>query len=63
MKNIKELRSELSELYRNVKAKKTDLATAKTLVNTSNSIIKTVKAELDYNKFTGNKKKKIEFLD
>ena len=63
MKNITELRNELSELYKNVKANKIDLPHAKALVATSNSIIKTVKTELEYNKFTGNKKKKISFIE
>jgi len=61
MKNIKELRDELSTLYKSVKANKTKLETAKILVGTANAMLNAVQIELNQNKFIGNKKP-IEFL-
>lgn len=61
MKNIKELRGELSSIFTQVKSKKLDLPRAKALVGTANSILKSVKIELDHNKFVGNKKP-IDFM-
>jgi hypothetical protein len=61
MKNIKDLRNELTKMFQEVKSKKTKLPEAKTLLQTANTIVKTVKTELDQNKFL-NKKKAIDFL-
>lgn len=62
MNNVTELRSELIKVFTGVKAKKMETGIAKTLVAASNSIIKTVKSELEYNKHLG-VKKKIKFLE
>jgi hypothetical protein len=51
----------LLNLFDDVKEKKVDVQTAKTLVGTSNAVLKSVQLELEQNKFVGNKKK-IAFL-
>ncbi len=61
MKSIKNLREELTSVFAAVKGKKIDLPRAKALVATGNTIMKTVKMEMDQNKFL-NKKKEIDFL-
>ena len=61
MKNTKELRKELVNVFNQVKSKDIELKTAKVLVATSDSILKSVKLELDQNKMLSNNKE-IDFL-
>lgn len=62
MKNIKELRESLSNNYTQVKGKKMPMETAKGLANIANTILKTCKVEMEYNKMTKSKKS-IDFLE
>ena len=61
MTNSKELREELVKVFNSVKCDGMELKKAKVLVSTSDSILKSVKLELDHNKLTGSKKE-IDFL-
>ncbi len=61
MKNTTELRSELLDVFADLKNRKIDVGAAKAMVGLSNSILKTATSEADYNKFLG-KKVEIEFL-
>jgi hypothetical protein len=61
MKNTTELRKELVTVFQNLKNRKIDTASAKSMVAISNSILKSAGIEADYNKFLG-KKDQIEFL-
>jgi len=61
MKNTTELRKELVTVFQNLKNRKIDTASAKSMVAISNSILKSAGIEADYNKFLG-KKEQIEFL-
>lgn len=61
MKNTTELRSELVTVFKNLKNRKIDIASAKSMVAISNSILKSAAIEADYNKFIG-KKDEISFL-
>lgn len=62
MKNVTALRTELVSIFSNVKAKKMEVAKAKTLTYVSHAIMKTAITELNYNKHMGTKKK-IKFLE
>lgn len=62
MKNVTDLRNELAKLFTDVRGKKVNNDTAKTLVNTSNAIVKTIKIQLDHNRIT-NSKKRIPFAE
>ncbi len=53
MKNLKDLRRELELVFNGVKNGSIDVQSAKSLVATSNAILKTVQLELDRNKMTG----------
>jgi hypothetical protein len=61
MKNVKELRDNLIDLYSNVRDENIDIEKAKVMVSAGNSIIKSAAIELEHSKFTG-KKKQIDFL-
>jgi hypothetical protein len=62
MKNVNELRKELSEVFKNLKEGKTDVKVAAEMNNTAGKIINTIKVELEY---AALKKAppKIDFLD
>lgn len=62
MKNVKELRNELVELFSLVKEGKMDVGQGKTLVATSNSMLKSAQLELEHSKLIG-KTKVIKFLE
>lgn len=62
MKNTKELRDELVNVFSGVRDGSIDVGTGKTLVATSNAILKSVQLELEQNKLIG-AKKKIKFLE
>lgn len=61
MNNVKELRSELIKVFKEVRGKRIKPQEAKTLVQTAGAIIKSAKTELDHSKYIGSKKP-IEFL-
>jgi hypothetical protein len=60
--NIKDLRDQLIELFKNVKSDKIDLRKAKELNNTSGKMLSTAKLQMEYNVYTQNKAK-IKFLE
>ena len=61
MKNTTDLRNELIEVFDDLKNRKIDTGSAKSMVALSNSILKSASVEADYNKFLGSKSE-IEFL-
>lgn len=61
MKNVKELRDELVEVFHNVKDGKMEVGQGKTLVATSNAMLKAAQLELEHSKLVGTNKE-IEFL-
>jgi len=61
MKNTSELRTEMIEVFKDLKNRKIDTKSAKTMVMVSNCILKSASIEADYNKFLG-KKNEIDFL-
>jgi hypothetical protein len=61
MKNTTEMRNELVNVFANLKNRKIDVTTAKSMVAISNSILKSASTEADYNKFLG-RKHEIKFL-
>lgn len=62
MKNVKELRNELVEVFALVKEGKMDVGQGKTLVATSNAMLKSAQLELEHSKLIG-KTKVIKFLE
>lgn len=62
MKNIKDLREELIDLFDLLKEGKIKTRDAKEIINCSGKIILSAKTELDYNKYVG-KKVQIDFLE
>lgn len=62
MKNVKALRNELVLVFEAVKSGKMDVGQGKTLVATSNAMLKSAQLELEHSKLVG-KTKVIEFLD
>lgn len=62
MKNIKDLREELIDLFDLLKEGKIKTRDAKEIINCSGKIILSAKTELDYNKYIG-KKVQIDFLE
>lgn len=61
MKNVKELRNELVKVFNQVKDGSMDTSQGKTLVATSNAMLKSAQLELEHSKLCGIKKE-IEFL-
>jgi len=61
MKNTTELRDELVKVFDDLKNRKINTASAKSMVALTNSILKSCSVEADYNKFLS-KKTEIEFL-
>lgn len=62
MKNVKELRDELVKVFYQVKAGEIEVSSGKTLVATSNAMLKSAQLELEHAKLVG-KKKIIKFLE
>lgn len=62
MRNTKELRDELVKVFTGVRDGSIDVGMGKTLVATSNAMLKSAQLELEQNKLTGSKKK-IKFLE
>lgn len=61
MKNVEKLRKELTKVFNDVKTGEMDVAQGKTLVATSNAMLKSAQLELEHSKLT-NSVKKIDFL-
>lgn len=61
MKNVKELRTQLTLLYEDLKNDKVEIEKAKVMVSAGNSIIKSTQIEFDYIRFSKSKKE-ITFL-
>ena len=61
MKNTTDLRNELVSVFEDLKAGRIDVKQAKAFTAVSNSMLKAVSTEADYNKFLG-KKTEIDFL-
>lgn len=62
MKNVKALRNELVDVFNSVKNGEMDVSQGKTLVATSNAMLKSAQLELEHSKLTG-KTKTIKFLE
>jgi len=62
MKNVQELRKELVKVFNGVKDGEIDTGKGKTLVATSNAMLKSAQLELEHAKLTRTAKK-IEFLE
>jgi len=62
MKNAKELRDELVKVFVGVKDGTIEVGQGKTLVATSNAMLKSAQLELEHSKLTG-KTKVIKFLE
>jgi len=62
MKNVKELRNELVNVFKEVKEGRMDVGQGKTLVATSNAMLKSAQLELEHQKLLG-KTKTIKFLE
>lgn len=62
MRNAKELRDELVEVFIGVKNGTIEVGQGKTLVATSNAMLKSAQLELEHSKLTG-KTKIIKFLE
>jgi len=61
MKNVQKLRNELVKVFNGVKDGSIDTTQGKTLVATSNAMLKSAQLELEHSKLTG-EIKKIDFL-
>lgn len=61
MENTTEVRAELKTLYSDLKQKKVDHKTAKTMVSVTNSMLKSAALEMDHSKMIGDKRE-IKFL-
>lgn len=62
MKNTTELRNELVSVLQDLRSRSIDVQTAKAIVGTSNSLLKSAQLEMEHSKMTGSKKK-IDFLE
>ncbi len=62
MKNVKVLRDELVNVFHAVKVGEMEVGQGKTLVATSNAMLKSAQLELEHSKFVGTIKK-IKFLE
>lgn len=62
MKNVKQLRDELVDVFSKVKSGEMDTTQGKTLVATSNAMLKSAQLELEHAKLIG-KAKVIKFLE
>jgi len=61
MKNTTELRDELVQTFKHLKARQIDIQAAKTMVAVTNSILKSASLEMDHKKMTGDEED-IQFL-
>lgn len=61
MENVKQLRTELSGVFNQVKSGEMEVQTGKALVATSNAMLKSAQLELEHSKMVGSEKE-IGFL-
>jgi hypothetical protein len=61
--DIKGLRDDLVNIYKELREGKIGLSEAKELSNVSGKIVSTAKTQMEYNKMTGNNNGKIAFLE
>ncbi len=61
MKNVTQLRDELSEVFESLKRTEIDVQQAKAMVATTNSMLKSAQLEMEHSKMTGSSKS-IKFL-
>lgn len=62
MKNVKELRLEMVDVFEGIKKDKIDLKKARELTNAAGKILSTVKAQIMYNQHM-DRKERIDFLE
>lgn len=62
MKNVKQLRDKLVDVFKKVESGEMDTTQGKTLVATSNAMLKSAQLELEHTKLLGGKKR-IDFLE
>ena len=56
MKNVSELREELSKVFTDLKENNMDVQQAKAIVATSNAMLKSAQLEMEHSKMTNNSK-------
>ena len=61
MKNVSNLRNELSKVFEQLKKNELDIQQAKAIVATSNAMLKSAQLEMEHSKMTGSAKE-IDFL-
>lgn len=61
MKNVAELREELSKVFEQLKKNELDIQQAKAIVATSNAMLKSAQLEMEHSKMTGSSET-IKFL-
>jgi hypothetical protein len=62
MKNVSELRNELSAVYKDLRAGDVDPKVAKELANLAGKMINSAKIQIDYHTMRGDKHAKINFV-
>ncbi len=63
MKNVTELRDELTKVFHELKAGEIQVKTASEMNNTAGKIINSLKVELEYNQLRGEPAAKVPFLE
>ena len=61
--NVVDLREDLISVYERLKNGQIGISEAKEQANVAGKIMSTAKAQMEYNKLTGNNKTKIQFLE
>jgi hypothetical protein len=62
MKNVSELRNELSAVYKDLRGGEVDAKVAKELANLAGKMISSAKIQIDYHTMRGDKAAKINFV-
>jgi hypothetical protein len=62
MKNVSELRDELSAVYKDLRAGDVDAKVAKELANLAGKMINSAKIQIDYHTLRGDKDTRINFV-
>ena len=62
MKNVSELRNELSAVYKDLRGGEVDAKVAKELANLAGKMINSAKIQIDYHTMRGDKAAKINFV-
>lgn len=63
MENVKDLRDDLIKAYTQLRDGSIGITEAKGLANMAGKIMSTAKVQMEFNKMTGNNKRKIKFLE